>query len=214
MFIRFACLLLFVISSSVALADEATAVAEPETKPAVESTDKAEAKPEELVSIELGEGAIVVQAPKRWARVKPRNRLIEVELAVTNKPAEEEQAAEEPVIARLTVMAAGGSVEQNIARWIGQFTGTEAGAAREKAKVEKQPLGSDTLHTVDISGTFMDSLRGPFGPKVEKPDHRLLAGILDTEKHGKYFFKLIGPSKVVEQNAKAFRQMLKSAEVE
>lgn len=170
--------------------------------------------------VELDEGNLRVEIPQRWQRVKPRNRIIEVEIVVPGKPApaaadaNADAPATEPLPpGRLTIMSAFGSVDQNLARWIGQFEGTGAGAAREKGKVDHRELAGMPLHTLDISGTFLDAVRGPFGPKVRKPDHRMMAAILQTKDSGTYFFKLTGPADVVAFNAEGFEAMLQSVAV-
>lgn len=173
-----------------------------ETRAAVENKpDKERVK---LILHELAEGELTFKAPEDWKPVKRRNNIIEMEFAVPGE-------TEEETPGRLTMMASGGSIEANLARWIGQFKGTGAGTNRERAKIEKEKVAGMPLTILDISGTFMDSMRGPFGPKVEKPDHRMIAGILQTGSVGNYFFKFVGPASLVEANSEAFRDLLKSA---
>ncbi|MEM1303287.1 MAG: hypothetical protein AAGG46_00235 [Planctomycetota bacterium] len=169
------------------------------------------AAPADSASFDLAGGALSFEAPAAWKRVMARNRLIELELAVPGKPAADTPSGDAPT-ARLTIMAAGGSVDQNLARWIGQFQGTAAGAAREKADIDHREVAGMPLHTLDIAGTYMDAPRGPFGPKEARPDYRMAAAILETKGQGTYFFKLVGPGAVVEQNAKEFAAMLDSVE--
>lgn len=157
-----------------------------------------------LIKYTLAEGDLSFQAPETWKKVKRRNNIIEMEFAVPG-----EKKDDTPI--RVTMMASGGSIQANLARWMGQFKGTGAGASREKAKIEEEKAAGMPLTVLDISGTFMDSMRGPFGPKVEKPDHRMIAGILQTGTVGNYFFKFVGPAALVEKHSKAFREMLKSA---
>jgi hypothetical protein len=152
--------------------------------------------------VTLADGALVFTAPAEWKSIEPANRIIEHELAVPAKDGEAEGAA------RLTIMAAGGSVEANIARWVGQFKGTEGGADRSAAKTEKLDIGGMPATLVDLSGTYVDSPRGPFGPKVERPDYRLVGAIVETKGEGVYFFKLIGPEKTVEEGAEKVREVV------
>ena len=172
------------------------------TEPAVAAT----------VDLKLAEGALKVSTPAAWQKVKPRYRIIEVELAAPGKRVPEAGSNPQPPTARVTISGAGGSVEQNFARWRVQFRRPPPGTERTPAKTARREVRGMTLHTFDMSGTYMDAPRGPFGPKTPKPEHRLIAGILETEKEGKYFFKLIGPQTVVDYNAKAFTKMLDSVE--
>lgn len=152
--------------------------------------------------VTLADGALVFTAPAEWKSVEPANRIIEHELAVPAADGKAEGAS------RLTIMAAGGSVEANIARWVGQFKGTEGGADRSAAKTEKLDIAGMSATLVDLSGTYVDSPRGPFGPKVERPDYRLVGAIVETKGEGVYFFKLIGPDKTVEAGAEQFREVV------
>lgn len=152
--------------------------------------------------IALADGALTITSPAGWKSVEPANRIIEHELAVPAPDGKADDAA------RLTVMAAGGSVEANVARWVGQFQGTEGGADRAAAKTEKIEVNGMPTTIVDLAGTYVDSPQGPFGPKVERPEHRLVGAIVETKGEGVYFFKLIGPEKTVAAGAEKFREMV------
>jgi hypothetical protein len=115
----------------------------------------------------------------------------------------------------MTVMGAGGSVDANIDRWLGQFQ-TENGEklTKDKAKVEKLKIGGQDAVIVDMSGTYLDKPGGPFAPgaPVERKKYRMLAGVVMTKQLGNYFFKFYGPEKTVEANENAFKKMLESLE--
>lgn len=157
--------------------------------------------------IELAEGSLVLEAPEAWAMVKPANRLIEQELSVA--PAEGIEVA----AARLTTMQAGGSVDANLARWIGQFRGNEGGADRSATKIDKIDVDGMKVTLIELGGTYMESMRGPFGPKTPRDNYRLVGAIVETGIVGNYFFKLIGPDEVVSVSAEEFRTMIKSLKI-
>jgi hypothetical protein len=106
----------------------------------------------------------------------------------------------------MTVMTAGGSVEANVERWLGQFSQPGGASASEKAKVEKKKVAGHEVTVVDVSGTYRDS-RGPFAPAVERPGYRMLAAVVPTSQ-GNYFIKFYGPKKTVDANEKAFLTMI------
>jgi hypothetical protein len=111
---------------------------------------------------------------------------------------------------RMTVMAAGGSVEANIDRWIGQFTQPDGSNTADKAKTEEKEIAGHKVHLVDIPGTYNESMGGgPFAPGkvVERPDYRMLAAIIETPA-ASYFIKLYGPDKTIAANADGFRKMV------
>ena len=165
----------------------------------------AEAEDTKPITVSLADGAITMSAPGDWQRKKPRNNIIDHEFAL---PAVEGDAAH----GRLTIMQAGGSVEDNISRWIGQFKQPDGKSTRDRAVIEEVKLGGQKAHTVDISGTFSDR-RGPFAPAVERENYRMLAAIVVTEDHGQQFIKLYGPRKTIAAHEKAFANFLKSLKV-
>jgi len=144
-------------------------------------------------------GSFQIQAPADWQPKQPRTKIVAYEFAV--KPAEGDARN-----GRVTVMAAGGSVEQNIERWYGQFKQPDGRSTKDVARVEKKKIAGQPVYLVDISGTFFDR-PGPFAPGVERKDYRMLAAIIVT-REGQIFVKFYGPRKTVSRQAKAFRSMI------
>lgn len=95
----------------------------------------------------------------------------------------------------------GGSIEDNVKRWSGQFEGGKP-AATKKEKVN----GLDVTR-VDAEGTFQSG--GMMGPKVAKPGFKLMGAIVEG-KEGAVFFKFTGPAKTVDAAKKDFDALLKS----
>ncbi len=155
-------------------------------------------------TLKLGDSKLQVETPKEWRVVKPANRLLEHELAID--PPEGIEASH----ARMTIMQAGGSIEANTARWVSQFENTEAGADRSSAKVNKLQIDGMSITTVEIAGTYLEAMRGPFGPKVPRDGYRLIGAIAETGVAGNYFFKLVGPDATVAPASDSFKKMLES----
>jgi hypothetical protein len=127
-------------------------------------------------------------------------------------PSEGEDADGNPLTpGRMTVMGAGGSIEDNINRWVGQFE-VKGGA---KPKKEEAKIAGQKVHLVDISGTYKDTPGGPFagGKPVLRENYRMLAAIIATEKDGQHFIKFYGPKATVEKNEEAFKRMIDSLKV-
>jgi hypothetical protein len=157
-------------------------------------------------SFTVGEGKIALTAPASWTKKDPASRIVEAEFAIP--PAAGDQAP-----GRLTAMGAGGSVESNIDRWVGQFVG-EGGAAA-KAKRDKASVGGAEIEIVDLSGTYKDSPGGPFagGKTIMRDNYRMLGAIIQTKDKGNYFLKLYGPKTTIDANEKGFHEMVKSVKV-
>jgi hypothetical protein len=157
-------------------------------------------------SFTVGEGRISLTAPASWTKKEPASRIVEAEFAIP--PAGGDQNP-----GRLTAMGAGGSVESNIDRWVGQFVG-EGGAAA-KPKRDKASVGGAEIEIVDLSGAYKDSPAGPFagGKTTIRENYRMLGAIIQTKDKGNYFLKLYGPKATIDANEKAFHDLVKSVKV-
>ncbi|MFK7766081.1 MAG: hypothetical protein AB8B55_02480 [Mariniblastus sp.] len=176
---------------------QATATKQDDTK-----TEEAPAP----IPVTLADGNVKFSATGTWKSVKPKIGMIAAEMQIP-KVGEDENNG------RLTVMAAGGSVEANITRWRGQFAQPDGSDTADKTKTEKMEIAGQTVHMVDISGTFMDSPGGPRGAKIERANYRMMAAIVETADYGKLFIKLYGPKATIDKNADHFKAMIKSMEV-
>jgi hypothetical protein len=158
-------------------------------------------------AISLGEGKLVLQAPEKWVRREPRTRIVEHEFAVEGKKGQE--------AGRVTVMGAGGSIEDNIERWLGQFVQPDGKKSKEKAKIDKKTIAGVPVHVVDVSGTYKDMPGGPFarGKTIDRADYRMLGAIIaGGPSVGNYFIKFYGPQEIVKEHEKAFHKMVESLE--
>jgi hypothetical protein len=153
-------------------------------------------------TIDVSNGKLTLTAPEKWERKKPSTNIVEHEFAV--KPS---QGDENP--GRVTVMGAGGSVQDNIDRWISQFTQPDGSKTKDRAKTKATKINGREVHLVDVTGTYRDQ-RGPFSntPAVERENYRMLAAIIADKDLGNYFIKFYGPEKTVSDNEKAFLSMI------
>lgn len=194
------------IASSVAVAQDATAKP-PATK---DAATKDAAKPAAVKTIELADGKMLLKAPADWKSVPPKSQIVQFEfLAPTGDVKPEDQA-------RITVMGAGGSISDNIDRWYGQFEQPDGSATKEKSKAEKIEVAGQTIHLVDIPGTFKDAGGGPFFQQrapVMREKYRMLAAIIETKDMGQHFLKITGPDATVEKLKDGFHKMLQGLEV-
>jgi hypothetical protein len=149
--------------------------------------------------VSLAEGHIVLTAPAGWVRQEPRVRIIDAEFSV---PA----AEGDPSDGRITIMAAGGSVQQNLNRWVGQFAQTQ------RNQVDKLQIAGRELQRVDLVGTYKDQ-KTPFTPAVMRENYRMLGAIIPTDEHGNYFIKFYGPQATVTKHEEAFQKFLGSLQM-
>lgn len=166
-------------------------------------------RPAKADKIEIADGKFQMLAPEGWERKQPKNNIVEHEFEVPASEGDERPG-------RVTVMGAGGSIEDNIKRWYGQFRQPDGGDSADAAKVEQKKVAGQEVTLVDVAGTYLDKPGGPFagGKTIERDDYRMLAAIIETTQKGKkignYFIKLIGPRKTIADNQKAFDAMIES----
>ena len=165
----------------------------------------ADAKPLDPIKFSVADGQLEFSAPGDWKKVEPASTMIDAEFSI--EPIEGDAKS-----CRLTVMGAGGTIEANIDRWIGQVQQPDGSATKDKAAITKKEIAGMTIHLVDVTGTYLDQ-RGPQAPKVELKDYRLLAAILETDADGSYFVKLYGPVKTIAKHRDAFVKMVEEAKL-
>ncbi len=100
----------------------------------------------------------------------------------------------------LSVVRAGGGVEANIDRWLGQFD--EAGKDTRTVKtIHGMPITIVEVHGTFLGGGMMGSAASPH------PGWALLAAIVETPG-SPYFFKMTGPAKSVTAAHPAFDALI------
>jgi hypothetical protein len=145
-------------------------------------------------------------APAGWKEVKTSSNLRVKQFAV---PKVEGDAADAELIIFFFGTGSGGGVKANVERWKGMFKPPEGKSIDDVAKTEEMTVGKVKVTYFDVSGTYLYRSR-PGDPKVEeRPNHRMLAVVFESE-NGPYFFRLVGPEKTVTHHKKGFDEWLKN----
>ena len=98
----------------------------------------------------------------------------------------------------------GGSVDDNMKRWIGQFD-----PPQPEAQPSKRTISGLNVTTIDLSGTYTGA-GGPMATtKTIKPGYRLLGAIVEAPE-GLIFIKFTAPAKTAAANQANFEILLKS----
>lgn len=192
------------ISSVCSQAQVATEAGSTKKDHAAAVTDAESAK--EPLKFAVAGGELIFEATGDWKSVKPKSRMLEYEIEVPKVEGDNANG-------RLTIMGAGGSIDANIQRWEGQFSQPDGSAT--DAKTKELTIDEMKVTMVDVSGTFTQTMGGPFsgGKKVDSPDQRMLAAIMQTPESGNYFIKLVGPAATIKANEADFEKMIKSAKL-
>ena len=154
--------------------------------------------------LELADGKLLMKAPAAWKKGAPKSSIIQYEFSAPIDAKADETA-------RITIMNAGGSIEDNINRWYGQFEQADGKLTKEKSKTEKFEVAGNTIHWVDIPGSFKETMGGPFagGKTVLRENYRMLGAIIVTKDQGQVFIKMTGPAAVVQGLSESFKASLK-----
>ena len=123
-------------------------------------------------------GGLTVTVPDGWVSEPPANSMRKAQYRL---PGENGDA--ELVVTYFGLQGAGG-VEANIARWRGQFNGSDGGSVKTRS----------------VSGMNVTVL-----------DQRMLAAIVENAK-GAFYFKLVGPKATVTRWEASFDQFIDSIE--
>jgi hypothetical protein len=101
----------------------------------------------------------------------------------------------------------GGSQEENISRWASQFTSAAGGPATPK--IERVQVNGMPVTRVELAGSYSRGV-GMGSAGDVKTDQVLLAAILTTPAKGNVTLHLYGPKAAVEQQRKAFDNIVGS----
>ena len=137
--------------------------------------------------------------PSRWTKGGPRTMRV---VTYGIPAAEGDPEAAECAVSYFGTTA-GGDVEMNIQRWVGQFEGSPLPLRRDET------MNGLSIAKVEIAGTYL----APAGPMMQsqgrKENFKLFGAIVDAPE-GKLFFKLTGPAKTVQGTAAEFDALLGS----
>lgn len=148
--------------------------------------------------LDAGDIAFSVDGP--WKVQPPKSSMRRAQLS-----AEGEKGPAELVVYYFGPQGAG-SAQDNIDRWVGQFSGADGKPVENPAVVQSDKTGFTTTR-VEVAGNFSNSMTPGAAPSMM--EQRMIAAIVET-KGGPYYFKFVGPDATVAAHSKAFDAVLAS----
>lgn len=141
---------------------------------------------------------IQLEVPTTWKQQQPTSRLRAGQFALPAVGKDKEGA--ELVI--YFFGGAGGGVDANLKRWIGQFVPQGRKVTMASGKSPQGPY-----YLAEVTGTY----NKPIGPPIRQqtkptPGSRMVAVILMIQGKGNYFLKLTGPDQTVATGTTALRK--------
>jgi hypothetical protein len=128
------------------------------------------------------QGSIGWKAPVRWAVAPNTSSMRLATYRVPKAPGDSDDG-------ELSIMQAGGTVEANADRWVGQFDP----AGQKTAKRSTKNVGTLSVTVVEVQGNYAGM---GMGKQASGTGWALLGAIVPTATMP-YFFKLTGPAKTV-----------------
>ena len=146
--------------------------------------------------LELAESNLRMSAPAAWKKVPPPTNMIEAEYQIPKTGKDEFDG-------RLTLMASGGSMDDNLKRWEGEF---EEGTMRD-SKEESLTLAGKKAKWIERSGVWHGTR---FSPAAPRKNYRLIVVVLPLSDERSFFIKLTGPQETVAAHEAEFRAFVNS----
>lgn len=167
----------------------------PAGHPHVDSTDPAGAPMAPVDSPATAQSSLEWKAPARWQAVPNASTMRLATYRVPRAPGDSEDA-------ELSITQAGGSVEANAVRWVGQFDA----AGQKTAKRSTRKVGALEVAIVEAQGSQSDGM----GAEPRSGAGRALLGAIVSTPGMPHFFKLTGPAKSVLAARAEFDAMIAS----
>ncbi len=141
--------------------------------------------------------------PSEWPRVPAASEMRQAQFRIPKVGSDSEDG--ELVLFHFGA-GQGGSVQDNIDRWLGQLQQPDKSPTKDKATTVIRPVKSLKVTSVDASGDYLG-----MGEKTAKPGWRLLGAVIEGPG-GPWFFKAIGPQATITAAKDGFGKLLESVE--
>jgi hypothetical protein len=142
--------------------------------------------------------------PAGWESVSPSSPMRKAELRVPG-PEGTGDAGQAIITVFHFGPGEGGTVQQNVDRWFGQFDGDNDSKG---AATAKETIGTVPVTFARALGTFQSGMPGQ--PTTPLEGQALLGAILESS-NGDVYLKMTGPAPTVEKAEPEFVQMIRTA---
>ncbi len=150
----------------------------------------------------VADGALTFEATSDWKKVQPKIDFIHAEFSIPKLKGDESDG-------RITFSQVGGTIDDNLNRWVAQFKDADA-TDNEQVIRKSETVDGKKVQLIIIHGTFIDGGGQPLGPKTEREKYTMMGAAIEVEGGNNVYIKAYGPSKTMEANHDALREMLMS----
>jgi len=153
-------------------------------------------------------GRLTYQAPSGWVSETPTSSMRVAQYQLPRAEGDPEDAS---LVVYYFGAGQGGSVEANLVRWTNRMEQPDGRPSSEKATTEKMTVNGLNVTVLDVTGTYWAEMMPGQGERLNKPNFRMRAVVVETPA-GPYFFKLVGPEKTVQRWDDSFMEFIKSSQ--
>lgn len=153
-------------------------------------------------------GELRYSAPEGWVIEQPTSSMRAAQFKLPKAEGDTEDAS---LVLYYFGSDQGGSIRDNIDRWISQIQQPDGSSSSDKAKSETLTPNGLKVTMIDVAGIYTAETSPGSGIRLNKPNYRLRAAVVETPR-GNYYLKLVGPLKTVNRWDNAFREYVKSFE--
>jgi len=145
--------------------------------------------------------------PKAWTRIPAPSDMRAAQYRI---PGDGEAITDGELVLFFFGAGKGGSVEQNLDRWYGQFEQPDGRPSKDAAVLTIRTIGAFRVTMVDLEGTYTPAAMGG-SPAARRSGHRMLAAVVEGDG-GPWFFRATGPAGTIDRAKTDFQTMLDSLE--
>jgi hypothetical protein len=153
-------------------------------------------------------GELKYKVPDGWLKEQPSSSMRVAQYKLPRVQGDSDDAS---LVLYFFGSGQGGSVADNVDRWVNQMVQPDGSSSKEKARVETVTINGLKVTTVDVTGTYTAQMSPGGEARHNDNNQRLRAAVVETPK-GNYFAKLIGPEKTVSHWDQSFGEYVKSFE--
>jgi hypothetical protein len=153
-------------------------------------------------------GELHYKVPEGWVTEKPTSSMRAAQYKLPKVAGDPEDAS---LVLYFFGAGQGGSVSDNIDRWVGQMQQPDGASSKDKARTETATVNGLRVTLVDVTGTYTAQMSPGSDTHANNSNYRLRAAVIETPK-GNYFAKLVGPEKTVGHWDQSVQDYFKSFE--
>ncbi len=147
-------------------------------------------------------GTVAFRVPAKWSAQAPKSAMRRAQLTAPGSA-----GAAELIVYFFGPQGAGTS-QENLDRWIGQFSNSDGSAVSDAKQTSSKVSGMD-ITRLEVAGRYAGGMSPTGQQQPGQANQRLIAAIVNSQG-GPYYFKFLGPSATVTENAAAFDGLISS----